>query len=397
MVRPGEEREEREREVWRYNRHWQYTYHLPLPSHAETDGSYHDVNQRHVLLYGSGRAVKDDAYKQVKKLTKEILKLFSKRFSVDVAEGGKIKKHHKSEFIFSDVVNKFQELSYFDQHTVTSQCGQAVIEMIQNFHSCSSAIHLPVTEHVSFLFDLASQALNIQALLDWCIALLRELPLVESQLIERSSVLTRVYTTSLALYIVGVLKKYHSVLIMNESDVRLVWDCLVKISYRVPVPQESPRHESSGQRRPPPNLDCNSAEWCIMGYLYDLVTSCPSVKSINETAKEKYQGLKRLFAFNSYPDLLVPNMTAYSINEQFVEMFKVYIKDPKNRKVDPLVVRYLHERQENQYSLVVSVLSSVINDQLDTDTLNNLAILCCELTSQCSSLAQVSINTIQWS
>ena len=56
-----------------------------------------------------------------------------------------------------------------------------------------------------------------------------------------------------------------------------------------------------------------------------------------------------MFAFNSYPDLIVPNLpTAYSINDQFVEMFKVYIKDPKNRKVDPLVVRYLHERQENQ-------------------------------------------------
>ena len=52
------------------------------------------------------------------------------------------------------------------------------------------------------------------------------------------------------------------------------------------------------------------------------------------------------------------------------------------------MVRYLHERQENQYSLVVSVLVSVINDQLDTETLNNLAILCCELTAQCSSLAQ---------
>ena len=34
--------------------------------------------------------------------------LFSKRFSIDVNEGGKIKKHHKSEFIFSEVVQKFQ-------------------------------------------------------------------------------------------------------------------------------------------------------------------------------------------------------------------------------------------------------------------------------------------------
>ena len=257
----------------------------------------------------------------MKKLSKEILKLFSKRFSVDVAEGGKIKKHHKSEFIFSEVVSKFQELSYFDQHLVTSQCGQTVLEMVQNFTTCSTSIHLPVTDHVSFLFDLAGQALNIQALLDWCIALLRELPLVEQQLIERGSLLTRGYTTTLALCIVGVLKKYHEFLILSESDVRVVWDSLVKITYRVPVPQESPRHESSGGR--PPNLDCNSAEWCIMGYLYDLVTSCPAVKSINETAKEKYQGLKRLFAFNLYPDLIVPNLhTAYSINDQFVKMFK---------------------------------------------------------------------------
>ena len=88
-------------------------------------------------------------------MSKEILKLFYKRFSVDVAEGGKIKKHHESELILSEVVSKFQELSYFDQHLVTSQCGQTVLEMVQNFTACSTSIHLPVTDHVSFLFDLA--------------------------------------------------------------------------------------------------------------------------------------------------------------------------------------------------------------------------------------------------
>ena len=93
-------------DVWRYSRHWQFTYHFPIPSSNE-DGNNHDVNQRHVILYGIGRG-RDETTKQVRKLAKEILKLFSKRFSVDVAEGGKIKKHHKSEFIFSDVVTKFQ-------------------------------------------------------------------------------------------------------------------------------------------------------------------------------------------------------------------------------------------------------------------------------------------------
>ena len=308
-----------------------------------------------------------------------------------MAEGGKVKEHYKSELIFSEVVNKFQELSCllssFDQHSVTSQCSYTVTEMVASFHTSSSSIHLPVIDHVSHLFNLAGQALNIQNLLDWCIALLKELPMVETQLLERSSVLTRVYTTNLTLYIVGVLKRYHAILILSDSDVRVVWDSLVRISYRVPVPQESPRHESSGSRRPLPNLDCNSAEWNIMGYLFDLVTSCPMLRSVNETAKEKYQGLKRLFAYSYSPEL-PSSLSSNCINEQFVDMFKVYIRDPKNRKVDPLVVRYLHERQENQYSLVVSVLISVINDQLDTETLNNLAILCCELTSQCSSLAQ---------
>ena len=64
---------------------------------------------------------------------------------MDVAEGGKIKKHHKSKFIFSDILMKFQELSYFDQHIVTSQCGHVVMEIVSSFHSSSSSIHQPKT------------------------------------------------------------------------------------------------------------------------------------------------------------------------------------------------------------------------------------------------------------
>jgi hypothetical protein len=39
-----------------------------------------------VLLYGVGR-VRDEARHTIKKMTKEICKLFSKKFSIDVAEG----------------------------------------------------------------------------------------------------------------------------------------------------------------------------------------------------------------------------------------------------------------------------------------------------------------------
>ena len=42
-----------------------------------------------------------------------------------------------------------------------------------------------------------------------------------------------------------------------------------------------------------------------------------------------------------------------------MDMFKVSIKDPKNRKVDPPVVWYLHQRQEDQYSLVNQSVSQI--------------------------------------
>lgn len=70
------------------SRHLLYTTHFPL---AQDDPfSQHDCNQRHVLLYGVGK-VRDEARHTVKKMSKEICKLFSKKFSVDVAEGGKVK------------------------------------------------------------------------------------------------------------------------------------------------------------------------------------------------------------------------------------------------------------------------------------------------------------------
>lgn len=198
-------------------------------------------------------------------------------------------------------------------------------------------------------------------------------------MIERGSVLTRTYTTGIALYIVGVLRRYHAVLILTDSDVKSAWESLVKISYRHSnVPQESPRHDGSGVRRPPPNLDCNSAEWCIMGYLYDLAAACPSLLK----SSDKYPVLKRLF--NQSPD---PAMSQYNLSEQFREMIQPYIIQPK-KKVDALIVRYLHEKPEHQYTLVCCVLAAVIHGQLDTDRLNDLAILCCELTAQCSTLSQ---------
>lgn len=191
------------------SRHLLYTTHFPL---AQDDPfSQHDCNQRHVLLYGVGK-IRDEARHTVKKMSKEICKLFSKKFSVDVAEGGKVKKHSRNEFNFEATTQKCQSLSYFDQHVVTWQCSVTVIEMLNSFATGNSN-YLPVQEHVAFLFDLMELALNIYGLIDVCIQILKELPEVEAQLMAKNSVLMRNYTTSLSLYIVGVLRRYHCCLL----------------------------------------------------------------------------------------------------------------------------------------------------------------------------------------
>lgn len=191
------------------SRHFLYAQHFPLPQ--DDTVSQHDCNQRYILLFGVGKE-RDEKKHAVKKVSKGICKLFSKKFSIDVAEGGKVKKHSKSEFNFEATSNECKAMLHYDQHFVTWQCAVTVQEMLNAFAQGNSS-YLPVQEHVSFLFDLMEVAFNIYGLIDLCIQILKELPEVEAQLISKNSVLVRNYKTSLSLYVVGVLRRYHSCLL----------------------------------------------------------------------------------------------------------------------------------------------------------------------------------------
>ena len=132
---------------------------------------------------------------------------------------------------FTHILSQTKALSYHDQLSVNHICGQAVIEMLTAFaHSVGPNVnYLPVPEYISFLFDLAGMSLNIQGILEWCLQILKELPSIENQLVERSSGLSRTYTTTLALYCVGVLRKYHKTLILSQpQDIMQVFEVLTK-------------------------------------------------------------------------------------------------------------------------------------------------------------------------
>ena len=120
--------------------------------------------------------------------------------------------------------------------------------------------------------------------------------------IFRGSCLTRTYTTTFALYIVGVLRKYHTIFLLNLPDVVTAFEQLNKIAYRPKFPQESGKTM----------LDCNSAEWCILNYLYDLASNCSTLKT-----SERYLELKRHFpSVSFYP--FCPFFSRFSI---FVQIF----------------------------------------------------------------------------
>lgn len=259
------------------SRHYIYTKHFPIPQEEACVSYSNECNQRYILLFGVGKE-RDEKKHAVKKMSKEICKLFSKKFSIDIAEGGKVKKHSRNEFNFEATTSKCKSMSYFEQHVVTSQCAIIVLEQLNGFATCSNN-YLPVQEHVAFLFDLMEMALNIHSLLDFCDHILKELPEIENQLQAKKSILVRIYTTSLALYIVGILRRYHSCLLLSTEETLSVFEGLCKTIKHVNNPKE-----------------CSSAERCILAYLSDLYEMCDLLKSDgNETEYFSLIGIMKAF------------------------------------------------------------------------------------------------------
>ncbi|XP_055677088.1 mediator of RNA polymerase II transcription subunit 12 isoform X2 [Lutzomyia longipalpis] len=344
------------------SRHFLYTKHFPLSQDGDM-ASQHDCNQRYILLFGVGKE-RDEKKHAVKKMSKEICKLFSKKFSIDVAEGGKVKKHSRSEFNFESTTNKCQAMSYFDQHFVTWQCAVTVQEMLNSF-ALGNSNYLPVQEHVAFLFDLMEMAFNIYGLIDMCIQILKELPEVESQLISKNSILVRNYTTSLSLYVVGVLRRYHCCLLLSPEQTSAVFEGLCKVVKHVTNPG-----------------DCSSAERCILAYLFDLYSSCSLLKTKPQPTEPFH---------NAYPKIKQALYSAVQIqasthpyNPQF--MIEILTQPKRGGKIEAGWGRPLNDSAANRYSFVCNAILAVVREN-DNDRLNDIAATCAELTACCNALS----------
>uniref|UniRef100_A0A673XZI2 Mediator complex subunit 12 n=1 Tax=Salmo trutta TaxID=8032 RepID=A0A673XZI2_SALTR len=348
--------------VYEQPRHIQYATHFPIP---QEESASHECNQRLVVLYGVGKQ-RDEARHAIKKITKDILKVLNRKSTAETGgEEGQKRKRTKPEAFptAEDIFSKFQHLSHFDQHQVTSQVSRNVLEQITSF-ALGMSYHLPLVQHIQFIFDLMEYSLNISGLIDFAIQLLNELSLVEAELLLKSSSLVGSYTTGLCLCIVAVLRRYHSCLILNPEQTAQVFDGL-----RIVV--------KSGVNP----ADCSSAERCILAYLYDLYTSCCHLKSkFGEIFSEFCSKVKNSIYCNIDPS---------DSNMLWDPVFMMEaIANPSAHNFNhSMVGKILNDSPANRYSFVCNVLMDVCVDHRDPERVNDIGILCAELTAYCRSLS----------
>uniref|UniRef100_A0A674KJC0 Mediator complex subunit 12 n=1 Tax=Terrapene triunguis TaxID=2587831 RepID=A0A674KJC0_9SAUR len=350
-------------------RHIQYATHFPIP---QEESCSHECNQRLVVLFGVGKQ-RDDARHTIKKITKDILKVLNRKSTAETdemllkpsGEEGQKRKRSKPEAFptAEDIFAKFQHLSHFDQHQVTSQVSRNVLEQITSF-ALGMSYHLPLVQHVQFIFDLMEYSLNISGLIDFAIQLLNELSVVEAELLLKSSDLVGSYTTSLCLCIVAVLRHYHSCLILNQDQMAQVFEGLCGVV----------KH---GMNR----SDGSSAERCILAYLYDLYTSCSHLKSkFGELFSDFCSKVKNTIYCNVEPSdsnmLWEPEFMIDTIENPSAHNF-TYTNLGKS----------LNDNPANRYSFVCNALMHVCVGHHDPDRVNDIAILCAELTGYCKSLS----------
>ncbi|XP_072474419.1 mediator of RNA polymerase II transcription subunit 12-like protein isoform X5 [Notamacropus eugenii] len=352
-------------------RHLQYATHFPIPL---DESSSHECNQRTILLYGVGKE-RDEARHQLKKITRDILKILNKKSPPECGvedEGQKARKSKQETFpTLETVFTKLQLLSYFDQHQVTSQISSNVLEQITSFASGTS-YHLPLAHHIQLIFDLMEPALNINGLIDFAIQLLNELSVVEAELLLKSSSLAGSYTTGLCVCIVAVLRRYHACLILNPDQTAQVFEGLCGVVKHVVNPSE-----------------CSSPERCILAYLYDLYVSCSHLRS-------KFGDLFSS-ACSKVKQTIYSNVQPSNSNLLWDPEFMLdFIENPSAHNVNySMLGKILSDNAANRYSFVCNALMNVCMGHQDAERINDIANLCAELTACCTVLSSEWLGVLK--
>ncbi|KAJ6669387.1 hypothetical protein lerEdw1_008196, partial [Lerista edwardsae] len=401
------------------------------------ESSSHECNQRMILLYGVGKE-REEARHQLKKITKDILKILNKKSTTETSagdEGQKVRKNKQEVFpSLETVFTKLQQLSYFDQHQVTCQISNNVLEQITSFASGTS-YHLPLAHHIQLIFDLMEPALNINGLIDFAVQLLNELSVVEAELLLKSSSLAGSYTTGLCVCIVAVLRHYHACLILNPDQTAQVFEGMTRagaemvVKFEILTNVDVDKEESNlsyhqhysflivcvffyrlcGVVKHVANpSECSSSERCILAYLYDLYVSCSHLRS---KFGDLFSNFFKVLFFLTNPVLFFSFSSACSKVKQTIysnvqpsnsnllwdpEFMLDFIENPSIRSLNySMLGKILNDNAPSRYSFVCNALMNVCMGHQDAGRINDIANLCAELTACCTVLSSEWLGVLK--
>lgn len=264
----------------RLSRHIQYLTHFPF---LQDEANMHEANQRAQLLYGSGRA-REQTRANVKRLVRDITKLFTKRmFLIDATNGelvkGKKRKEgtalgtqesgagagnaipnvsnvlqHENcfESTHEDLLNRFKALTYFDMESVIYQCNPVFMDAMKSFTSGATQ-YIPCVDNFSFFFELIELSLNVTGLVQTVTDVIQNLQYLDAKLDDLKSPYRTRFISSLCLNIVGLLRKYHNVLMTMDLSMYHTFTGLVLAVRHLAHPDH-----------------CTSTQRCILVYLHEL-------------------------------------------------------------------------------------------------------------------------------
>lgn len=392
------------------HRHMTFVKHFPVP---DDDTFMHDINQRSILLYGFGKD-REEFRNMMKKFNKHICKLFRPKTSRDINDGGKIKRLAAREgFNPESTLNKFEKLNHHDQHTLTNSVALTIIEMFTGVSNGQSFL-LPTLEAVSFVFDLFSMASNVSGLLDLIVPVLEELPDIEAQIKLKCPIMTHQYTHSIAICIIGMLYRYHScVLLLSKDELCSIFESLYKLVSHVQNP----------------GACTTSAERVIFCYLHDLYSS-----QTNGRLFDQYSSLMQRIKLSQNVPSMSHNMTEPDWNPTFLTTIVNQLRigeansSYSHSSTNPILgagsgmppinhfgqlnandlaanIRqqfYLHDspnlRQMNELPAArhLFVCDAIfLSATSNTEIVNDIAVLCADVTSKCPALINDWIRALQ--
>ncbi|XP_055337250.1 mediator of RNA polymerase II transcription subunit 12-like protein [Paramacrobiotus metropolitanus] len=371
--------------------HYYYVLHFPIPSATDMEGT-HETNQRLALLYGFGRA-RDQPRHQVKKIRKDIQKLFHRKGCYDAMDGKMDPRPPKADIagIISGLRQALKSLSYFDRNIVSTAAMGPLLETLHNFSQDQSQ-YVPAVESIIFVMQMMEAAFNIRQLLTCVTKVLGELTVFvrnpDPTKQQKTTLLYPILVPPVVLFCVGLLRKYHCCLLLSQDHTGAIFEGLKAIVNNVLLPGY-----------------CTSAERCVLAYMYDLYQSCAFLQAKYQTdfnapsSKIRSAILVRTRPSSNKPDLDKEAPREREMREGAIRDFVNGIGNSLLRLRSPSqgeITKMLNDSVTglaNMHFFVVSTILRVTQEE-NPDTVNELANTCAEMTANCNGSER--LLTAEW-